>query len=88
MPFEEENPVFRKTVLPWYDSEAACLVMIIFMYLVFLFSATGIYVASENAVYRNFTWVPWLLSALSTVVIISTTIRLIRRYGPLLKKKN
>ena len=76
-----QNPLFRKAIVPWYDSETACLIVIIFMVFVFLFALVGISVARENAAYHEHMWVAVLLGVLSGTVIISTTIRLIRRYA-------
>lgn len=80
MRLDEQSPVFRRTIVPWYDSETACLLTLIFLFLVFLFGMAGIAVANEVAEYRPHLWVPVLLTAMSAGVIVSTTIRLIRRY--------
>ncbi|WP_124330488.1 hypothetical protein [Desulfonema ishimotonii] len=71
--------------MPWYDSEAACLVVIIFSDLVFLFSAAGLSVAFEVSAFADYSWVPMLLMTMSGGVIISTTLRLIRRYIRMLR---
>ena len=82
----DQNPVYRKVIVPWYDSEIACLVVIAVMFIVFLFGFIGISVASETAEYRSLVWVPILVVTLSGAVILSTTIRLIRRYANLKHK--
>jgi uncharacterized protein (DUF983 family) len=76
----EPTPVYRKIIIPWHDSEAACLVVIVFLFFVVLFGFVGIKVGSEIPMYQSYLWVPVLLVGLSTVVIISITIRLIRRF--------
>jgi biotin transporter BioY len=76
----DQNPLFRKAIVPWYDSEVACLIMIISMFIVFLFGFAGISVARENTEYHEHIWVAVLLVIMSGVVIASTTIRLIKRY--------
>jgi len=76
----DKNPIFRKVIVPWYDSEAACSIVIFFMFLIFLFSFAGISVARENIEYYEYVWVPVLLVVMSGGVIISITIRLIKRY--------
>jgi len=76
----EKNPVFRKVIVPWYDSETLCFILIFLMFLVFLFSVEGILVASEKIEYLGCVWVPILLVVMSGTVIISITIRLARRY--------
>ena len=75
-----QNPVFRKVIVPWYDSEASCLVVIVCMGLVFFFGFAGVSVARENIHYQQHMWVPILLIVMSGGVIISTTIRLAKRY--------
>ena len=75
-----QNLLFRKAIVPWYDSEAACLLVILFLLVVFLFSLAGISVARGNIEYREHMWVAVLLAVLSGGVALSTTIRLIARY--------
>jgi len=82
----DQKPVYRKVIFPWYDSEIACLIVIILMFIVFLFGFVGISVAHETTEYRSIVWVPILVVALSGAVILSTTIRLIRRYANLRHK--
>jgi hypothetical protein len=50
------------------------------MFAVFMFSLTGIGVASAYNKYHQHLWVPILLLVLSVGVLISTIIRLIRRF--------
>ena len=76
----KKKPFFRKVIVPWYDSETACLILIVFMLLVCLFGLAGISVARENVGYYQYIWIAVLLVVLSGVVIISTTIRLIKRF--------
>ncbi len=75
----DQNPVFRKVIVPWYDSERVCLVVIAVMVVVVLFGFTGISVAQDNPLYHEHIWVPLLLIVMSGSVIISITIRLARR---------
>jgi hypothetical protein len=76
----EESPFFRKTIIPWYDCEVMCLVFIVFLDAIFLFSAVGISVAREIPEYNRYIWLPTLLMAMSGGVIFSVTLRLMRRY--------
>ena len=76
----DQNPLFRKVIVPWYDTEKACYTVIGFMSIVFLFGIAGILEAAEKTEYNEYIWVPVLLVAMSTVVIVSTSIRLIKRY--------
>jgi hypothetical protein len=77
----DQNPLFRKVIAPWYDTEKACFTIIILMLLVFLFGITGILEALEKTEYNEYIWVPVLLVAMSTWVIVSTSIRLIKRHA-------
>lgn len=77
----DQNPVFRKTIIPWYDSEVVCIVVIVFMILVFFFGVVGITVARENAQYYEYVWIAVLLVVMSGGVIFSTIVRLIKRHA-------
>jgi hypothetical protein len=76
----DQRPVHRKLIVPWYDSETACFLQIIFMLLVLFFALTGIFVAIENIEHQSHVWLPLLLVIMSTGVIVSTTIRLVKRF--------
>ncbi len=79
MPLDKKT-VFRKAVIPWYNSTTAHIVVVLLMLLVLLFAVTGIAVARENPAYQGYIWVPVLLIAMSVAVIAATVIRLIKRY--------
>jgi hypothetical protein len=76
----DKNPVFRKAVIPWYDSTTAHIAVALFMALVILFAAAGLAVARDNPDYHGYIWVPVLLLAMSVMIIAATVIRLIKRY--------
>ncbi|MFZ0725556.1 MAG: hypothetical protein WAM61_07180 [Desulfobacterales bacterium] len=76
----DQNPVHRKLINPWYDSRTVCLAVILFMLLIFLFALVGVHLAWENTVYREMVWLPVLLAFLSGAVMLSTTVRLIKRW--------
>ena len=73
----KSKPIFRKAIYPFYDSETACIIIII-MLLVLLFGITGITIARENVQYNGYIWVPALIVILSSVVLISASIRFIK----------
>ena len=77
----DQNPLFRKTIIPWYDSEAVCIVVIVFMMIVFFFGVVGISVARENSEYHGYVWIAVLLVVMSAAVIFSTIIQLIKRHA-------
>jgi hypothetical protein len=74
-----QNPLFRRTITPWYDSNAACIVVLGFTLLVAVFSFVGIDVAESDPAYRAYVWLPLLLLLLSLAVLASTIIRLVQR---------
>ncbi|MFA6011585.1 MAG: hypothetical protein WC799_16475 [Desulfobacteraceae bacterium] len=76
----DPNPVFRKVIVPWYDTKEVCYTLIIFMTLVLLFSGTGVSVALVSPAYHTYLWVPLLLIILSLVVIFSCIRQLISFY--------
>ncbi|MCJ7615275.1 MAG: hypothetical protein MUO43_01925 [Desulfobacterales bacterium] len=77
----DQNPLFRKAMAPWHDTEKACYIVIVFMFLVLLFGIAGISAASEKTEYNDYIWVPVLLMVMSAGVIVSISIRLIKRYA-------
>jgi hydrogenase-4 membrane subunit HyfE len=74
-----QNPLFRKAIVSWYDSEIACVVVIIFMVSVLCFGGMGISAALDNPAYQEYVWVPLLLMLMSLFVLISTAARLVGR---------
>ena len=76
----DKNPVFRKAVIPWYNSKTAYIIVIVLLLLVFLFALAGISVSRENPAFTGYVWVPIILLVLSAGIIITTIARLIKRY--------
>ncbi len=76
----DPNPMFRRVITPWYDSNAACWIMLAVMLAVALFSWAGIAVARYVPEYNQHTWVPVLMLVLSLFVGGSAGYRLYRRY--------
>ncbi len=75
-----KNPVFRKAIIPWYNSITAYIIVIVFMLLVLLFALAGISIANEYPAYNGYVWVPVILLVFSAGIIITTMARLIKRY--------
>ena len=73
-------PVFRKATTPWYQSKMVYGLTIAFLLFVLLFGLVGISVTREIEQYHDYVWVPVVLVVLSTGVMISAIIRLIRRH--------
>ncbi len=47
MYLDAQNPVFRKKIVPWYDADPVCIVMIVFMLFVFVFGFIGVIAAND-----------------------------------------
>ena len=77
----DQSPVFRKAIVPWHDSDAACMVKSAVMFVVLLFGIDGIKVARQFDAFNAYVWVPVLISTMSFSVCVSNIIRLIRRHG-------
>ncbi|MEJ2098862.1 MAG: hypothetical protein P8X68_02645 [Desulfobacterales bacterium] len=73
--------MFRKAIIPWYNSTTVHIIVLIIMLLVLFFAMAGISVSRENSEYRGYVWVPALLLAMTAAIIIATTARLIKRYS-------
>ncbi|MGD8960720.1 MAG: hypothetical protein PVI27_12805, partial [Desulfobacteraceae bacterium] len=77
----DQNPVFRKIIVPWYDSEHACLTSMGFLAAAAIFAAVGLSVTREDPAYAAYAWVPGLLLVLSAATFISMGIRLLLRHS-------
>jgi len=74
------SPVFRKTIVPWYDTHTAGVALFMVMLAVLLFGIEGVRVAGRSAQYNGYAWVPLLLIILSGGVCVSILFRLLKRY--------
>jgi len=81
-----QGPVFRRVIVPWFDSETACGIMIALLSPVFLFGLIGFSVVFEESHYLEHIWVPVLLMVMSGLVILTTSFRLIKRFTSRLDK--
>ena len=73
-------PVFRKAANPWYQSKMIYGITITLMMLVLLFGLVGISVTRKIEQYHEYVWIPVVLVVLSSGVMVSAIIRLIRRH--------
>jgi hypothetical protein len=78
----DPNPLFRRAIIPWYDSTALCWVLVVALVVLVIFSITGIMVARGNPRYNGFVWVPWMLLVLSLIPALTISWRLIQRWNP------
>jgi len=74
-----KSPLFRRVIIPWYDSGFFCLVISIFAAYVYYFSIIGISVALEHQQYQHYRWVPLTLMFLSGVLLVANLFRLVSR---------
>ncbi len=77
--FRTQNPLFRRVIIPWYDTEIACYFAVVFMAGVIAFSVAGIKEANSTPEFHQHIWIPIILLIMSVVVFISTLFRLVRR---------
>ncbi len=78
---QDKNPVFRKPIIPWYDSDRACWLAALFGILAGIYGIVGLMVALDaTGGYTRHLWLPLLLTGLSAILVISVFVRLIRRW--------
>jgi len=71
--------LFRKAFIPWYDTELAIFLTLVFALVVLLFSIYGIAASLDTPKYNVFLWVPCLLGLLALFIMVSLFVRSIRR---------
>ncbi len=72
----DQNPFFRKTITPWYDSNFACRLLIAAMLPVFAFAMGGILVAGNDPGFLPHTWFPSTLGTLSGFLALKVWLRM------------
>ncbi|MDQ1268761.1 MAG: hypothetical protein QG618_65 [Thermodesulfobacteriota bacterium] len=72
----DQNPFFRKTITPWYDSNFACWVLICSMFLVFCFAVSGVIVAGDDPKLVRHIWFPFMLAGFSGFLVVKVYVRL------------
>ncbi len=72
-------PFFRRAIIPWYDSNVVCAVLILLFLAVFAFSVIGIRTALFMKSGSTVLWVPSLLGGLSFFLVMRILIRLLNR---------
>ena len=76
----EKNPVFRRAIIPWYDSNRVCWIVVGLMITIVIFSVVGIFAALEDPRFQSYFWLPLLLLMMSAGIAVSTLMRMFRRY--------
>jgi hypothetical protein len=82
----DQSPLFRRIILPWYDTDVACVLTGIFLLLVFGFALAGISVAFETPDSGRHAWLPSVLLVLSVAGIVTVCLRLYRRHAHRFKR--
>ncbi|MCF8090839.1 MAG: hypothetical protein K9K21_01195 [Desulfotignum sp.] len=72
----DQNPFFRKTIAPWYDSNPACWILMGFLLLVFVFALAGVAVACADPALADHVWFPVMLAVLSFILTVKIFFRL------------
>ncbi len=75
----DQNPFFRRAIIPWYDSNLACSIFIAISVCTLIFSLIGIKVALTEPDFGNFVWLPSVMAILSLFVMIKIMLKLIKR---------
>jgi hypothetical protein len=75
----EESSLYGKVIIPWYDSDALMIAVIVAMVPVFVFALVGLVVSFEVPFNGTAAWVPAVLAAGSLFVLLSSSVRLFRR---------
>ncbi|MCF6247106.1 MAG: hypothetical protein L3J69_07065 [Desulfobacula sp.] len=75
----DQNPFFRKTIAPWYDSNFVCWALIALLSVVFAFAITGFVVGINTPQFIDHAWFPGFLAVLCFFVVIKIYFRLKRR---------
>ncbi|MBU4002620.1 MAG: hypothetical protein KKB94_09920 [Proteobacteria bacterium] len=74
------NPIYRKVIIPWYDSDIFCGIALFLLFIIFFFGLAGIWTAHETPDYTKYVWVPRVLTVISAVAALSLAFRLVSRY--------
>lgn len=73
----EDNPVFRKRIVPWYDSPTVTWIRMVILLCVLGFSVAGLQVVQEEPAYTAYGWIPALLGCLSVTTWIICNFRIL-----------
>lgn len=83
-----QQPVFRDIIVPWYDSDTACMALVFLLIFVALFGVVGIFTALGNPLFNRHVWIPTLMVVLSLTVIGSVVFRVSKRNARISRKSD
>ena len=69
----------KKQILSWYETTPVYIILALFSLGTLIFSLTGIRVAMEIPDFERYVWIPRLLLALSALLILFSSVHLIKR---------
>ena len=69
----------KKRISAWYDTSPVYLGLILFALATAVFALAGIKVGRDTPEYSRYVWVPYLLLAMSSLLMVSGGFRLIYR---------
>ncbi len=73
----EDNPVFRKRIVPWYDAPTVTWIRMGVLMCLMGFSIAGIQVVQEEPAFKPYLWIPMLLAALSATTWMICVFRIL-----------
>jgi len=79
MYYEDNSAFFKKTIMPWYQSDGMCILKAFIMIFLIIFSIIGIQVANTLPKWYGFKGVPVCLLILSVFIFVMNIGRLIHR---------
>ncbi|MFO7749220.1 MAG: hypothetical protein R6V54_03920 [Desulfobacteraceae bacterium] len=75
----KQHQIFRREITPWYDSDPACVFLVVLAAGCLVFAGIGIKVTLTSPEFGSYVWFPCLLAFLCLVVIIKVVTRMIAR---------
>jgi len=75
----DKSPLFRRIITPWYDSDTACWILILWSLALFVFALTGLEIAISTPHFNSYVWFPLALTGLIFTLMVSLMFRMIRR---------
>ena len=75
----DQEPVFRKIIVPWYNTDFACVCAALAMMLVAAFALRGLNIALQIVDHPTFIGLPLILLGMCLFVLFSLVARLLNR---------
>ena len=75
----DQSPLFRNVIIPWYDSNPSCWILVVWAFCVMIFGVVGVVTALTRQEYADYLWFPCMLTALSLFLGVKVMMRLANR---------